>query len=625
MIRLSLRHRSKPFLYPGEELMPLARRTGGRPETLPDGNTRRAVETGRTRLLVTAGLFALAFSLVGGRLIDVMVLKARPEAPTAARSAATEDYRAGRADIVDRHGLVLATNLPTVDLYANAPQVAAVMDPAVAADELRSVLPHLDRADLIGQLSSGRAFVYLDRDLTPRQKALVNAKGIPGVYFRDSERRVYPQGRLVSHVLGATDPDNTGIAGIEAAFDDRLKSDAAPLRLSLDLRVQAMVHQTLAVAMDHFHAKGAVGVVLDVTSGEVLSLVSLPDYEPERFGEADQEARFNRATLGVYEMGSTFKLFNTAMALESGQVRLSDTYDTTKPLRVARYTIRDSHPEDHWMNVPEILIHSSNIGSARMAMAIGGDHQQQFLKTLGLLDAPTIELPERGAPLYPSQWRESNTMTISFGHGIAVTPISLAAAVGAVVNGGILRQPTVLAADTDTEAGTEADTEAGTATDIAPGPAAGSRVLSEDTSRVMRKLMRMVVTEGTASKADVPGYIVGGKTGTAEKVAASGGYDHGRLRTTFAAAFPMDAPRYVVITVLDEPQALKSTYGFATSGWNAAPTAGAIIRGIAPLLGILPRPAVEAAFVPAMPDKGRVTAQSMAILAALPGGSHAPR
>ncbi len=606
MIGLSLNRVSGAFPYPGRDIKPKTRRAAVRPEVLPEGEVRRSVETGRTRMLVTAGLFAMAFLAVGGRLVDVMVLKAHPDHPTQARHAAAETYAAGRAEIVDRNGFVLATNLPTVDLYADAARVVEVMDPDLAAEELLAALPHLDKKTLVERLSSGRRFIYLDRDLTPRQKAMVNARGIPGVYFMDSERRVYPQGSLVSHVIGATDPDNNGIAGLEAEFDKILKNANRPLRLSLDLRVQAAVRDVLSDAIAHFKAKGGVGVVLDAKNGEVLSMVSLPDYEPEHFGDADKDAQFNRATLGVYEMGSTFKLFNTALALDSGIVRLNDTYDTTRPLRVARFTISDAHREDHWMNVPEILIHSSNIGSARMAMAVGGDRQRAFLDSLGLLAAPTVELPERGAPLYPAQWREINTMTISYGHGIAVTPTNLAAAVAAVVNGGVMRPATLLA---------QGDT----------APRDGTRVIKEDTSLLMRKLMRLVVTEGTAGKANVPGYIVGGKTGSAEKVATTGGYDQNRLRTTFTAAFPMDDPRYVVVTVLDEPQPLKETYGFATAGWNAAPTTGRVIRAVAPLLGVFPRPEAEAAFVPVLSAKGRVTTQSAAILAALPGDAHASR
>lgn len=601
MVRLPRLRAAAPFTYPGQELKPLPRRAAGQPEALPEGEVRRSVETGRTRLLVTAGLFAMAFLAIGGRLVDIMVLKAQPEPPSQARAAATETYATGRAEIVDRNGFVLATNLPTVDLYADAARVVEVTSPERAADDLLTVLPHLDRADLIERLKSGKRFVYLERNLTPRQKAMVNARGIPGVYFMDSERRVYPQGPLVSHVLGATDPDNNGTAGVEAQFDERLKTSPDPLRLSLDLRVQSAVHESLTQAMDHFQAKGAAGVVMDVKTGETLAMVSLPDYQPERFGAADKDARFNRATLGVFEMGSTFKLLNTALALDSGVVRLDDTYDTTKPLRVARFTIRDTHPEDYWMNVPEILIHSSNIGSARMAMAVGSERQRAFMADLGMLQPPTVELPEVGAPLYPSHWREINTMTISYGHGIAVTPVNLATAVSATVNGGVLHPATLLARPDD-------------------APVEGKRVLKQETSLLMRKLMRLVVTEGTAGKADVPGYIVGGKTGTAEKVAAAGGYDRRRLRTTFTAVFPMDDPRYIVVTVLDEPQPLKSTFGFATAGWNAAPTAGSIVRSVAPLLGVFPRPQAEAAFIPPMEDKGRVTAQSAAILAALPGG-----
>lgn len=558
-----LRPHSGPFLYPGEEIRPKRRRGRGGPHVLLEGAAKRAVETGRIRMLVTGGLFALAFSAIGVRLFDLMVLK-HLDTTAEARTTATA-FHTQRADIVDRNGVLLATNLPTVNLYADSIKVP---NPQEAADKLLSVLPHLDRADVVAKLSSGKRFVYLERNLTPRLQAAVNAEGIPGIYFEKSERRAYLHGPLVSHVLGATDPDNNGIAGVERTFDKELKENTVPLQLSIDLRVQYAMRDTLLNAMGEFKAKAAAGLVMDARTGEIVSMVSLPDYDPEKFGDADDDARFNRATLGVYEMGSTFKLFNTAMALESGRIHLNDSYDTVKPVRIARFTIRDSHPEDRWLNVAEILVHSSNIGSARMAQQLGTEAQRTFLGQLGLLTPARLELPEVGAPLYPQPWREINTMTISFGHGIAVTSVQLASAVAAVVNGGDLYPPTLLAG----------------------GPAGDAKtVLSPETSAAMRRLMRMVVTDGTAKKADAPGYMVGGKTGTAEKVSASGGYDTDSLRTTFAAAFPMDDPRYVVLTVLDEPKGLKSTYGFATAGWNAAPTAGKLISAIGPLLGVQPR------------------------------------
>ncbi len=329
--------------------------------------------------------------------------------------------------------------------------------------------------------------------------------------------------------------------------------------------MQHALYDELTAAMARFHARGAGGIVLDVRTGETLGLVSLPDFDPNHAGAASQLARFNRISLGVYELGSIFKIFNTAMALESGKVGLKDGYDATKPLRAARFTIHDSHPKKRWLSVPEIFVFSSNIGSAKMALDLGGERQQAFLRRLGMLRRAAIELPEVGSPLSPSPWREINTMTVAFGHGIAVSPLQVASAAAAIVNGGILRPPTLLRREGP--------------------PPAGVRVVSKRTSDTMRRLLRAVVVEGTAKKAGVPGYLVGGKTGTAEK-AISRGYDRRALIASFVGVFPMIQPRYLVFVMLDEPRPTKATFGFATAGWNAAPTTGRVIARIAPLLGV---------------------------------------
>lgn len=564
-----LRRPARPFLYPGEEIHAAAT-----PRVRLDGASKRAVETGRTRLMVTAGLFACAFALVGVRLVDLMALP-DPGAGAAPALAASQPGPTGRGDIVDASGQVLATNLPVVDLFADARKVP---DAASAARRVAAVLPDLKVARLEEKLASGSAFVYLKRALTPRQQEAVNDLGIPGLDFRRAERRVYPQGRLAAHLVGATDIDNQGIAGLEKALDARLADPAAePLRLTIDLAVQEAVRHELTSAMARFRASGAAGLVMDVDSGALAALVSLPDFAPEDFGAASEDARFNRATLGVYEMGSVFKLFNTAIALESGTVSLGDGFDASHPLKVARtrFQIRDYHPQKRWLSVPEILIHSSNIGSAKMALKTGTETQRHFLHRLGMLAPVALALPETGAPLYPEPWREINTMTISYGHGIAVSPLHVARGVAAVVNGGLLPTPTLLAEP--------------------PRPAEPVRVFSEETSETMRRLMRLVVTKGSGRQADIAGYQVGGKTGTAEKVAAAGGYDRRSLRTTFVAAFPISQPRYVVLVTLDDPQGIKETWNFATAGWNAAPTAGRIIARVAPLLGVFPLAAADSA------------------------------
>jgi cell division protein FtsI (penicillin-binding protein 3) len=390
-------------------------------------------------------------------------------------------------------------------------------------------------------------------------------------------------------VLGFTDVDGNGISGVEKFFDEDLKDRARrgeELRLSLDLRVQHAVRDELQAAVTKFNAEGAGGLVLDVRTGEVVALVSLPDFDPNHPGGAGPLERFNRMTLGVYELGSVFKIFTTAMALDAGKVTLAGGYDATNPIKVSRFTIRDDHPKRRWLSVPEIFMYSSNIGAAKMALDVGTAGQQAFLGRLGLLRRPTIELPEVGSPLSPSPWREINTMTVAFGHGVAITPLQMASAMAAVANGGVLRPATLIRRD---------------------GPAPGQQVLSPRTSDIMRRLLRLVVVEGTGKKAEAEGYLVGGKTGTAEK-AAGRGYNRRALLTSFIAAFPMNAPRYVVYVVIDEPTGTRETHGFATAGWNAAPALSRVVSRVAPLLGVAPvddeRPDIREALAVAINGRG---------------------
>ena len=541
-----------------------------------DGTRKRALETGRNRLVVTGLVFAMAFFGIGGRLIGLTIdggAETDRIAATRPEPAAVSDARAAgiqRADIVDRNGVVLATSLPTARVYAD-PQ--DVLDPLEAANRLVAVLPDLDRDLLVERMSDSGRFVWLTGSLTPRQQHEVNRLGIPGIGFLRGEQRVYPHGRLAAHVLGLTDIDGIGIAGVERKFEPMLRDAGAPLRLSLDMRVQAAVTEELGAAVEEFHALGGTALVLDVHSAEILAMASLPDFDPNLPKTMVDDSGFNRATKGVYEMGSTFKLFTVAMALDSGTADLSARYDATKPLRVARFTISDYHPEKRWLSVPEVLVHSSNIGAARMAMDVGTPMQKAYLSALGLLDEPTIELPEIGRPLVPATWRDISTMTIGFGHGIAVSPLQMVSAVGAVVNGGILRPATIVARE--------------------PGQfPEGDRVFTQETSREMRALMRLVVEEGTGSKADVPGYLVGGKTGTAEKQ-GNGGYRRKALLSSFIAAFPVNDPRYIVLVIVDEPRGNKKTFGFATAGWTAAPVVGRVIARMAPLVGLPPQPVID--------------------------------
>ncbi|MHB1207289.1 MAG: peptidoglycan D,D-transpeptidase FtsI family protein, partial [Rhodospirillaceae bacterium] len=478
-------------------------------------------------------------------------------------------------------GMIIATNLPTVNLYADS---QAIPDAKVAATKLAAMFPDLKYDDLMKHLTSGQRFIYLRRNLTPDEQLAVNRLGIPGVSFEDSESRAYLQSSLFAHITGNTDPDNHGIAGVEKTFDEALTTKSEPLVLSLDVRVQHAVHDSLANAVSRFHAIGGAAVVMDVSNGEILGMVSLPDYDPKMLGSLAAEggqALFNRATLGVYEMGSTFKLFTAAMALESGAAKIDSTFDAAEPIKIGRFTINDYHGLKRSLSVTEIMVHSSNIGAAKMALEAGTDTQKEYLQRFGLLSPLKLELPETGTPKFPRTWREINTITIAYGHGISVTPVHVATGVAALVNGGILHPATLIK--------------------HAPGAEVeGRRVNSHTTSVSLRALMRRIVgaPDGTGRQAEAAvgandlgqgmGYLVGGKTGSADKVSAHGGYLKNSNLTVFASAFPIDAPRYAVFVMLDEPKGIRETANFATAGWNAAPLAGSIISKIGPLLGVYP-------------------------------------
>ena len=540
-----------------------------------DGVHKQAVETGRKRLLLGAALFIVAFSVIVARLADLTLLQEGYE-PRQAAGSHPQPFTAGRADIVDRNGTILATSLPTASLYANPRHV---LDPKDAARKIVRALPELNAADVEAKLSSGKSFVWIKRSLTPKTEYAVNALGIPGLYFIREDRRVYPQGDDAAHVVGYAGTDNHGLAGIEKSFDEELRTSDQPVQLSIDLRVQHILREELAAAVEKFHAEGGNGLVMDANTGEIIAMVSLPDFDPHNPVAQNPKAIFNRDTLGVYEMGSTFKLFTVSMALDTHTVSLSSSFDAVHPIKIGRYTITDYKGEHRWLTVPEVIKYSSNLGAARIALAVGVDNHRKYLERFGLLSPLKLEVPELGRPEIPHPWREINTMTIAFGHGLAVTPVHLASGVAAVANGGVLHPPTLL------------KRQAG---DVIPGV----RVIAPETSYLMRKLMRLVVTEGTGKLAAVPGYLVGGKTGTAEKNGV-GGYKRKSNLSLFVSAFPMTAPRYVVLAMIDEPHGTKDTYGYSTGGWTAAPVVGRVIARTASMLGVRPidenAPAVQSA------------------------------
>jgi cell division protein FtsI (penicillin-binding protein 3) len=531
------------------------------PTVPPEGPARQSLDQSHTRLLITAALFCLAFLVIGARLIEVGI------GGGDARIARQEPAHIvnARADIVDRNGVLLATTLETPSLFADPKQIG---DAKAAAHALVKVLPDLDEKDVAQKLGSGKSFVWLKRHLTPREEEAVNRLGLPGLQFMPEGKRVYPEGDLAAHVVGYADTDGNGLAGIERGLDASLRKGGAPVQISLDARVQYILRDETAKAVQEFNALGGMGIVMDVRTGEVLAMVSLPDFDPNDASTATQAAAFNRATLGAYEMGSVFKIFTMAMALDDHVATLESSYDATNPIQIGRFTIHDDHAQRRWLTVPEIFEYSSNIGAAKVALDVGAERQRDFLGRLGLLGEPHFQLKEIATPLVPAAWHPVNVMTIGFGHGISVSPLQLATGVSAVANGGILHPATLLKQP-----------------DGAPAP--GKRVLSEATSVEMRKLLRLVVEHGTGKLAAADGYLVGGKTGTAEKVSGRHYAEHALL-SSFVGVFPVNDPRYLVLISVDEPHGNKETAGYATGGWIAAPAVRETIERMASIVGIPP-------------------------------------
>ncbi len=554
--------KSGAFYYPGQEI-PL-------PEmmTIADKKSSASLEAGKNRLLFTAGVFLLSFSLICVRLFNVAlrgsVIEEARRDPVGIHAL---NIRMKRADITDRNGVILATSLPSADLYAEADKIK---NPETVAAALVQTLPDLKYKPLLKKLKSGRNFVYVKRALTPKEQYEVNRLGFPALNFRHVESRVYPQGELFAHIVGATDIDGNGIAGAEKAFNERLSTRGEPVRLSLDAGIQDTVRLALKESVDKFNAEGAAAVLMNAKTGEVVAMVSLPDFDPNNLKNAKRKSLFNAATLGVYEVGSIMKLFSTAIGLETKKIKISDSVDASDPVVLANYKIQDIPKLRRVLSIPEILIHSSNVGAARIALSVGTEKQREYLKRFGFFTPASVELPERGHPLFPSKWRELNTATAAYGYGVAVTPLHIAAATSALVNGGVYHAPSLLFKRNANEI-------------------IGERVISEKTSDIMRAIMRLVVIEGSGRRANVSGYEVGGKTGSAQKI-AKGKYVKNSLRTSFVSAFPMDNPQYVLMVMMEAPQRIKETFNFNTAAWNAVPTAERIISAVAPQLGIAPRP-----------------------------------
>jgi cell division protein FtsI (penicillin-binding protein 3) len=538
----------------------------------------RNVDRGRkakARILLAVLAFSVIYLIIAGRLV---VFAVAPESHVARRTGSSDAVATARPDILDRTGSILATDVKVPSLFA---EPRRLIDVDEAIELLTAVMPDLDTAELRERLGSRRGFAWLKREITAQKQHEVHRLGLPGVGFLNENKRVYPNGREVSHLIGHVNIDNQGIAGIEKWLDNRGLADLhragfasdrqqQPVELAVDLRVQHALRDELAAAALKFKAKASAGVVLDVRTGEIVAMVSHPDYDPNNPKEALDPNRINRLTTGVFEMGSTFKAITVAMALDAGKATLNSSFDARAPLHYGRFVINDYHAQRRVLTVPEVFTYSSNIGAAKMALAVGVEGHKAFLRKLGQLDRMRTELPESAEPLVPKRWGELNTVTIAFGHGLSVAPLQALMGFAALMNGGYLIPPTFLKRS-------EADARA-----------VAKRVIKPETSLTMRYLMRLNTEKGSGSKADVKGYYVGGKTGTAEKV-VNGRYSKTKLLTDFIAVLPADDPRYLVLILLDEPQPTAETHGYATSGWNAAPTAAKVIARVAPMLGLAPR------------------------------------
>ncbi len=529
----------------------------------------------KARLGLAVVAFVCIYSIIALRLV---MFAAVSDGHGTRRSVGQDAIATSRPDILDRNGMIVATDVKTPSLFA---EPRKLIDVDEAVELLTAVMPDLDSKELRERLSSNRGFVWLKREITPKQQMEIHRLGIPGVGFLTENKRVYPNGPVVSHEIGHVNVDNQGIAGIEKWLDgqglaalhlaglatDRLQ---LPVNLALDLRVQFALRDELAKAREKFKAKASSGIILNVNTGEIVAMVSEPDYDPNNPREANDPTRINRLTTGVYEMGSTFKALTVAMVLDSGKATLVSTFDARQPLHYGRFTIHDYEPMHRLLSVPEVFTFSSNIGAARMALTVGVPAHQAFLRKMGQLDRLRTELPESAEPIVPKRWGELNTVTIAFGHGLSVAPLQAVMGVAATLNGGLLIPPTFLKRSQE-----EAKSLA-------------KQVLKPETSLEMRYLMRLNAEKGTATKANVNGYYIGGKTGTAEKV-VNGRYSKHKLLTDFMAVLPADKPKYLMLIMLDEPQPTPETHGFATAGWNAGPTAGKVIARVAPLLDIEPR------------------------------------
>ena len=536
--------------------------------TFDNKNQVKMLNSRKIKLFFCGTLLILSFFTIGYRTITLAnTIKNVDEASLIKKSniLLSVNKNTYRGNIFDRNQNLLATTIKVSSLSINPHEV---LNRDATISKLKIVFPSIDKKLLSKKLESKKYHVNLVREITPKEHIAILDLGIEGIKIENVNKRIYPNNSLASHILGHTDIDGIGIAGIEKSMNNNLQI-GNDVTLSIHGGIQHILKTTILEQINKFEAEGGAGIIMDSSTGEIYALASLPDYNANNYKNTIDYKLFNKATKGIYELGSTLKLVTAAIAFESNLIKENEVFDVSKPLKISSRTITDFHPLNYAISIPEVIVHSSNIGSAKIAEKFGSIIQLKYLKSLGLMDKLSLEIPEISKPLVRTDSKLLTTMTISYGHGIAITPAHLTSVTATIVNGGKKINPTLLIPNSMNN---------------------NKKIFSEETSLKMRSIMRLVVSDkyGTAKKAEAPGYLVGGKTGTAEKVSKSGGYLKKQNIVAFTASFPMNKPRFVITLMIDNPKGQKSSFGYRTAGWVVAPVVSKIVNRIAPILGIKP-------------------------------------
>lgn len=521
----------------------------------------------KIKLLICSVMLIMSFTIIGYRTISLASINKNNVSNKVYAEIENESIpKSLRGNIYDRNNKILATTINTLSLNVN-PQEILNIDQTIA--KLIKIFPQLEEKVLYKKLNSNKKFINLLKEISPREYVRLLNAGIEGLKIETKNKRIYPNNTLAAHILGATDIDGNGIAGIEKKFDSQLQ-DGSNVTLSIHSGIQHITRTLLLDQIKKFKAEGGAGIIMNAKNGEVFSIVSLPDYNANNYNSILNYKLFNKATKGIYELGSTLKLITAAIAFDSNLINENDVFDVSKPLKVSSRIINDFHPLNYAINIPEVIVHSSNIGSAKIAEKFGSSTQLKYLRSLGLLSILSLEIPELGKPQVLIDKKVLSTMTISYGHGISITPMHLASATATIVNSGAKVNPTLIKGKTEKK---------------------NEVIISNKTSLKMKSIMRLVVSNkyGTAKKAEAPGYLIGGKTGTAEKIKPSGGYSKKENIVAFTGAFPMNDPEFIITIMIDNPKGQKFSFGHRTAGWVVAPIVKKLVTRVAPILGVNPQ------------------------------------